>query len=121
MPGRGVLVLLLLLARLATSAPRDSACTVMMAADQTALALFNNSYALVRRAAQDYVSGLNQIFQRSILANPPNHRLHFQLAELRILSNFLPGCGRAGSRIPPVPPLNPNSVITADKISSLLG
>jgi len=94
------LVLYLLL--LATFPPvtvtgdRTEACMMLVAVDQTVLPLFQNNEDLIRTKVKQYVEKLNSIYESSILQSPPHHNIYFQVKELRVLRNFLPGCENKG-------------------------
>ena len=65
---------------------------MLVGVDDTVVKLFNNDEKLIRKKITEYVEKLNAIYESSILEYPPNDNIYFQVKELRILRNFLPGC-----------------------------
>ena len=71
---------------------RTDACMMLVAVDHTVVRLFDNNEKLIRTKVTEYVEKLNDIYESSILKYPPHDNIYFQVKELRILRNFLPGC-----------------------------
>ena len=75
---------------------RNKACMMMIGVDQYVMDLFNNDEKIVKEHAIEYVQGLNNIYESSILKSPPNDKIYFRIKEIRILKNFLTGCENKG-------------------------
>ena len=84
--------LLILLSNLKSALARNKACELLMIVDDSVEELFNKDQDLIEEKVILFVDKLNTIYQSTILADPPNDNIYFQIKELRILHNFLPGC-----------------------------
>eukprot|EP00092_Neocalanus_flemingeri_P004719 GFUD01005084.1.p1 GENE.GFUD01005084.1~~GFUD01005084.1.p1 ORF type:complete len:416 (-),score=117.14 GFUD01005084.1:751-1998(-) len=87
-----ILSILLPLPGLVVSRSRTEACMMLVGVDDTVVELFDSDEKLIRTKVTKYVEKLNEIYESSILEYPPNDNIYFQIKELRILRNFLPGC-----------------------------
>lgn len=93
MPGVILTLLLFILTHIpAKVVARSDACMMLVAVDQTVVELFQKDEKLIRTKVTQYVEKLNDIYESSILKYPPHDNIYFQVKELRILRNFLPGC-----------------------------
>jgi len=71
---------------------RNQACQLLVVVDDSVVKLFNGDQKVIREKVLLYVEKLNTIYESTILADPPNDFIYFQIKELRILKNFLPDC-----------------------------
>ena len=83
--------LLILLSNLRSVLGRNKACELLIIVDDSVVEFFNNDQDLIEEKVTLYVDKLNAIYQSTILADPPNDNIYFQIKELKILHNFLPG------------------------------
>eukprot|EP00092_Neocalanus_flemingeri_P030234 GFUD01032813.1.p1 GENE.GFUD01032813.1~~GFUD01032813.1.p1 ORF type:complete len:404 (+),score=102.04 GFUD01032813.1:85-1296(+) len=83
---------LTLLTLLSTVSCRNQACNLLVVVDDSVVKLFNGDQKLIKKKVSNYVEQLNDIYESTILADPPNDNIFFQVKELRILQNFLPDC-----------------------------
>jgi len=85
---------LLILAVDISTSDRDRACDILLAIDTDTV--FPNkrlpSNEVLTQTLLIYISGLNKIYENSILKNPPNQNLYFRLTEIWTMSNFVPSC-----------------------------
>jgi len=71
---------------------RNQACELLVLVDDSLLEVFDGKHEVIKKKVLLYVEKLNEIYQNTILADPPHDNIYFQLKELRRLKNFLPGC-----------------------------
>jgi hypothetical protein len=80
------------LSYLAELSARNQACELLVLVDDSVEKLFKGDQVALQEKVSLYVDKLNAIYKSTILADPPNDNIFFQISELRILHNFLPGC-----------------------------
>ena len=71
---------------------RNQACELLVVVDDSVEKLFSGDQKIIQEKVSHYVDKLNEIYKSTILADPPNDNIFFQIKELRILRNFLPDC-----------------------------
>lgn len=89
------LLLLVSQAREGVAQGRGKACRMLIAVDQTALPIYRSDEVLGQKV-QEYVRGLNSIYQNTILKYPPYEDIFFEVGEVRKLQNFMVGCENKG-------------------------
>jgi len=68
---------------------RDKACDLLIAIDDPGAEKLGPGF---KQKVDEFVNSLNDIYENSILAYPPNNNIYFRLKEIRRLKNWLPGC-----------------------------
>ena len=58
--------------------------------------VFNHSTVDVQNTLIDYVRGLNEIYEASVLRDAPNERIYFSIADWIYLKNFAPDPEKPG-------------------------
>eukprot|EP00088_Acartia_fossae_P009851 TRINITY_DN14841_c0_g1_i1.p1 TRINITY_DN14841_c0_g1~~TRINITY_DN14841_c0_g1_i1.p1 ORF type:complete len:401 (-),score=19.67 TRINITY_DN14841_c0_g1_i1:329-1531(-) len=73
---------------------RNRACNILVAIDKNTVFPDPNrvNEQQIKRTVQEYIADVNNIYQESILKNPPNHNIYLRLQDVWLLENFLPGC-----------------------------
>jgi len=73
--------------------PRNQACGILVAIDMdTVYPEKPPPTKSIVSTVQQYISSLNQIYESSILKNPPNQQMYLRLQEMWLLRGFMPGC-----------------------------
>ena len=67
--------------------------------DTVSIKLFQNNETVIRNKVDTYISKLNEIYQRTILKDPPNNNIYFFTEHLTLLRNYLPNCQNKGVNI----------------------
>lgn len=88
----GRLFLVTVVSHMISVLARDKACQLLVVVDDSVDKLFNGDENVIEEKVSLYVDKLNEIYKSTILADPPNDNIYFQVKELRILHNFLPEC-----------------------------
>ena len=76
---------------------RNQGCGMLILVDDTvSIKLFQNNETVIRNKVDTYISKLNEIYQRTILKDPPNNNIYFFTEHLTLLRNYLPNCQNKG-------------------------
>ena len=75
---------------------RNQGCGMLILVDDTFFKLVNRNQNQLSQKIDAYISKLNQIYQKTILKDPPNDNLYFYVKHVTLLENFLPGCENKG-------------------------
>ena len=75
---------------------RNQGCSMLILVDDTFFKLVNGDQNKLSQKIDTYISKLNQIYQKTILKDPPNNNIYFYVKHVTILENFLPGCENKG-------------------------
>ena len=71
---------------------RNQGCSMLVLVDDTVMSFVNNDQNLLRQKVDTYIRKLNQIYQNTILKDPPNNNLYFYVKHVTVLQNFITGC-----------------------------
>ena len=76
---------------------RNQGCGMLILVDDTvSIKLFQNNETVIRNKVDTYITKLNEIYQRTILKDPPNNNIYFFIEHLTLLRNYLPNCQNKG-------------------------
>ena len=73
---------------------RNQGCSLLILVDDSLMSLVDNDENLLKQKLDKYIEEINDIYQKTILAYPPNNNLYFYIKHVTHLKNFLlVGCG----------------------------
>ena len=71
---------------------RNQGCGLLILVTDEVMELFQNNELKVRNKVDKYIEKLNEIYQSTILKDPPNNNIYFFTEHLTVLRSYLPGC-----------------------------
>lgn len=71
---------------------RNQGCSLLILVDDSMMSLVQNDENILKQKLDKYVKELNEIYQTTILADPPNNNLYFYIKHVTHLKNFMPAC-----------------------------
>ena len=86
------LCFLLFLSLLKTVSCRNQGCGLLILVTDEVMELFQNNELKVRNKVDKYIEKLNEIYQSTILKDPPNNNIYFFTEHLTVLRSYLPDC-----------------------------
>ena len=89
-------VLTLLVIKVIQIECRNQGCSILILVDDTAMNLINDDEDILRSKIDTYLARLNNIYQDSILQNPPNNNIFFFVKHVIVMNEFLPNCNNGG-------------------------
>ena len=78
---------------------RDQACNLLIAYDDTVDKSFDSNVTAIINQIQHYVhgaDGLNQVYAKTVLKDPPNERIYFRIEKIVHIKKFAPNCNNPG-------------------------
>ena len=71
---------------------RNQGCSILILVDDSLMSLVNNDENILKQKLDKYIEEINDIYQKTILAYPPNNNLYFYIKHVTHLKNFIPAC-----------------------------
>jgi len=71
---------------------RNQGCSLLILVDDSMMSLVQNDETRLKQKLDKYMKELNDIYQTTILKDPPNNNLYFFIKHVTHLKNFIPAC-----------------------------
>ena len=71
---------------------RNQGCSLLILVDDSMMSLVQNDETRLKQKLDKYINELNDIYQTTILKDPPNNNLYFFIKHVTHLKNFIPAC-----------------------------